>query len=186
MGGGGGGSVACALWRWASGPEEQRLLELLAYGLVALGAGAALLLRFVPMPYGRYSTRRFGPLLLPARPAWALQELPSLLVPLGLAACGGAATGAWPNRLLLGCFVVHYAHRCGPPARGGELRAGALGWVPACPPARLRVLRKARGAGRRGAALRGGSGSVWVETPGRSFLTAGVEVPLLIDFNYLR
>ncbi|XP_074755584.1 3-oxo-5-alpha-steroid 4-dehydrogenase 1 [Athene noctua] len=100
----------CGFWRRVSGPEEQRLLELLSYGLVALGATAALLLCFIPMPYGRYSSRRFG-WLLPARPAWALQELPSLLVPLGLAACGGAVAAAWPNRLLLGCFVVHYAHR---------------------------------------------------------------------------
>ncbi|XP_074908497.1 3-oxo-5-alpha-steroid 4-dehydrogenase 1 [Buteo buteo] len=100
----------CGFWRRLSGPEERRLLELLAYGLVALGAVSALLLRFVPMPYGRYSSPRFG-WPLPARPAWALQELPSLLVPLGLAACGGAAAAAWPNRLLLGCFVVHYAHR---------------------------------------------------------------------------
>jgi len=117
----GGGSGVCGLWCRLSGPEEQRLLELLAYGLVALGAGSAVLLAFIPMPYGRYSSRRFG-WLLPARPAWALQELPSLLLPLGLAACGGAAAAAGPNRVLLGCFVVHYAHRCGPGRgwRGGK------------------------------------------------------------------
>lgn len=121
MGVGGGG--VCAFWRRVSGPEEQRLLELLSYGLVALGAASALLLRFIPMPYGRYSSRRFG-WLLPARLAWALQELPSLLVPLGLAACGGATAGAWPNRLLLGCFVLHYAHRCGPFGAGGSAGSG--------------------------------------------------------------
>ncbi|XP_074002384.1 3-oxo-5-alpha-steroid 4-dehydrogenase 1 [Numenius arquata] len=100
----------CAFWRRVSGPEEQRLLELLSWGLVALGVTSGLLLRFIPMPYGRYSSRRFG-WLLPVRLAWALQELPSLLVPIGLAACGGATSAAWPNRLLLGCFVLHYAHR---------------------------------------------------------------------------
>lgn len=114
----------CEFWRRVSGPEERRLLELLSYGLVVLGAASALLLCFIPMPYGRYSSRRFG-CLLPARLAWALQELPSLLVPLGLAACGGAVSTAWPNRLLLGCFVVHYTHRCGPSAEaGGSLPAG--------------------------------------------------------------
>ncbi|KAI6075429.1 3-oxo-5-alpha-steroid 4-dehydrogenase 1 [Aix galericulata] len=106
---GGEGAGPCAFWRRVSGAEERRLLELLACGLVALGAGAALLLRFVPMPYGRYSSPRFG-CPLPARPAWALQELPSLLVPLALAACGAAA-GRWPNRVLLGGFVLHYLHR---------------------------------------------------------------------------
>uniref|UniRef100_A0A8B9CTF0 3-oxo-5alpha-steroid 4-dehydrogenase (NADP(+)) n=1 Tax=Anser brachyrhynchus TaxID=132585 RepID=A0A8B9CTF0_9AVES len=105
----GGGEGPCAFWRRVSGAEERRLLELQAYGLVALGAGAALLLRFVPMPYGRYSSPRFG-CPLPARPAWALQELPALLVPLGVAACGAAAS-RWPNRVLLGCFVLHYVHR---------------------------------------------------------------------------
>ncbi|XP_061225640.1 3-oxo-5-alpha-steroid 4-dehydrogenase 1 [Neopsephotus bourkii] len=105
-----GVSDVCGLWLRVSGPEEQRLLELLSYGLVALGAGSAVLLRFIHMPYGRYSSRRFG-WLLPARPAWALQELPSLLIPIGLAACGGAVSAAWPNRILLGCFIVHYVQR---------------------------------------------------------------------------
>ncbi|XP_067148516.1 3-oxo-5-alpha-steroid 4-dehydrogenase 1 isoform X2 [Apteryx mantelli] len=102
---------AGGFWQRLSGPAEQRLLELLSYGLVALGAASALLLCFIPMPYGRYSSRRFG-WLLPARPAWLLQELPSLLIPLGLAACSGAArVSERPNGVLLGLFVVHYAHR---------------------------------------------------------------------------
>lgn len=104
-----GGGGFCAFWQRAAGPREQRLLELLSYGLVALGAVSALLLRFIPMPYGRYSSRRFG-WLLPARPAWLLQELPALLVPLALAAC----IPVWrlPNAVLLGCFILHYVHRC--------------------------------------------------------------------------
>lgn len=136
--------AVCALWRRAEGPEERRLLELFSYGLMALGAASALLLCFIPMPYGRYSSRRFG-WLLPARPAWALQELPSLLVPLGLAACGGAGAAARPNRVLLGCFLLHYAHRCGPggrmdgwpglPAVLGQERGSAfMGRPPCCLP----------------------------------------------------
>lgn len=105
-----GSSAFCAFWQRAEGPREERLLELLSYGLVALGAVSALLLRFIPMPYGRYSSRRFG-WLLPARPAWLLQELPALLVPFALAAC----IPAWrlPNAVLLSCFILHYVHRCG-------------------------------------------------------------------------
>ncbi|OXB70347.1 UNVERIFIED_CONTAM: hypothetical protein H355_012538 [Colinus virginianus] len=103
-----GAGAWCALWQRAAGPRERRVLELLSYGLVALGAGSALLLRFIPMPYGRYSSRRFG-WLIPARPAWLLQELPALLVPLALAAC----VPVWrlPNAALLSCFVLHYVHR---------------------------------------------------------------------------
>uniref|UniRef100_A0A8C3M2J7 3-oxo-5alpha-steroid 4-dehydrogenase (NADP(+)) n=1 Tax=Chrysolophus pictus TaxID=9089 RepID=A0A8C3M2J7_CHRPC len=103
-----GGGAFCAFWQRAAGPREQRVLELLSYGLVALGAVSALLLRFIPMPYGRYSSRRFG-WLLPARPAWLLQELPALLVPFALAAC----IPAWrlPNAVLLSCFILHYVHR---------------------------------------------------------------------------
>jgi len=116
-----GGGGFCAFWQRAAGPREQRLLELLSYGLVALGAVSALLLRFIPMPYGRYSSRRFG-WLLPARPAWLLQELPALLVPFALAAC----IPVWrlPNAVLLGCFILHYVHRCGRSGRlSGVLRA---------------------------------------------------------------
>lgn len=166
MGFAGDGGV-CALLRRAEGPEERRLLELFSYGLMALGAASALLLCFIPMPYGRYSSRRFG-WLLPARPAWALQELPSLLVPLGLAACGGVVAAARPNRVLLGCFVLHYAHRCG------------LG-------------RAALPAGTGGAGANGGrslpccgqeKGSVCTEIPGCCLPTEGVEV-LLVSVCYL-
>uniref|UniRef100_A0A8C4VK99 Steroid 5 alpha-reductase 1 n=1 Tax=Gopherus evgoodei TaxID=1825980 RepID=A0A8C4VK99_9SAUR len=92
-------------------PVPRRLLESLSYGLVAAAALFALLLRFVRMPYGRYSTRRFG-CPVPARLAWALQELPALLVPVGLSLFSGAArVSEWPNRVLLALFIGHYAHR---------------------------------------------------------------------------
>ncbi|KAM9166594.1 3-oxo-5-alpha-steroid 4-dehydrogenase 1 isoform 2-T2 [Pangshura tecta] len=99
------------LWQRLSGPEERWLLGSLSYGLVGIGALSMLLLRFVRMPYGRYSTRRFG-CPVPARLAWLLQELPALLVPLGLSLFSGAArVSEWPNRVLLALFIGHYAHR---------------------------------------------------------------------------
>uniref|UniRef100_A0A674I5K4 Steroid 5 alpha-reductase 1 n=1 Tax=Terrapene triunguis TaxID=2587831 RepID=A0A674I5K4_9SAUR len=95
----------------AATAQERRLLEILSYGLVGAGALSVLLLRFVWMPYGRYSTPRLG-CLVPVRLAWALQELPSLLVPLGLSLFSGAArVSKWPNRVLLALFIGHYAHR---------------------------------------------------------------------------
>ncbi|XP_039378500.1 3-oxo-5-alpha-steroid 4-dehydrogenase 1 isoform X1 [Mauremys reevesii] len=103
--------AAGGLWQRRAGPEERRLLVSLSYGMVGMGALSALLLRFVWMPYGRYSTRRLG-CLVPARLAWLLQELPALLVPLGLSLFSGAArVSEWPNRVLLALFIGHYAHR---------------------------------------------------------------------------
>ncbi|CAM4511604.1 3-oxo-5-alpha-steroid 4-dehydrogenase 1 isoform X3 [Lepidochelys kempii] len=103
--------AAGELWQWQSRTDERRLLEILSYGLVGIGALSALLLCFVRMPYGRYFSHRFG-YPVPARLAWTLQELPSLLVPLGLSLFSGAARlSEWPNRVLVALFIVHYAHR---------------------------------------------------------------------------
>ncbi|XP_074801176.1 3-oxo-5-alpha-steroid 4-dehydrogenase 1 isoform X2 [Natator depressus] len=114
--------AAGGLWQWQSRTDERRLLEILSSGLVGIGAFSALLLCFLRMPYGRYSTGRFG-YPVPARLAWTLQELPSLLVPLGLSLFSGAARlSEWPNRILLALFIVHYAHRCG--LQGNPLYTG--------------------------------------------------------------
>ncbi|XP_073188508.1 3-oxo-5-alpha-steroid 4-dehydrogenase 1 isoform X2 [Lepidochelys kempii] len=133
--------AAGELWQWQSRTDERRLLEILSYGLVGIGALSALLLCFVRMPYGRYFSHRFG-YPVPARLAWTLQELPSLLVPLGLSLFSGAARlSEWPNRVLVALFIVHYAHRyqCGStrsvppgspaaqPPRGNHSVQGAAG-----------------------------------------------------------
>lgn len=91
-------------------PAEQRLLELLPRLLVPLSVLLFLWLRTWGSPYGRYvSPQSFC--LVPARLAWALQELPSLLVPLWCAAADGGRLHRWPNRILLAMFVGHYAQR---------------------------------------------------------------------------
>ncbi|XP_028909954.1 3-oxo-5-alpha-steroid 4-dehydrogenase 1 isoform X2 [Ornithorhynchus anatinus] len=60
-------------------------------------------------PYGRHGGRGRS---VPARAAWALQELPSVLVPLGLALRNRhRRLPHWPNRLLLAMFLLHYLHR---------------------------------------------------------------------------
>uniref|UniRef100_A0A8C9Q9P7 Steroid 5 alpha-reductase 1 n=1 Tax=Spermophilus dauricus TaxID=99837 RepID=A0A8C9Q9P7_SPEDA len=49
---------------------------------------------------------------LPAKTAWVLQELPSLVWP--LCECVRASSErlrSWPNRILLAMFIVHYGHR---------------------------------------------------------------------------
>ncbi|XP_029445866.1 3-oxo-5-alpha-steroid 4-dehydrogenase 1 isoform X2 [Rhinatrema bivittatum] len=90
---------------------EPQLLVWLSWLMVALGLLSFLLLRWVHIPYGRYSTRIFGP-LLPARLAWFIQELPALVLPLYLLASQPAprlmhAT----NCVLLAVFLCHYLHR---------------------------------------------------------------------------
>nr|XP_034956916.1 3-oxo-5-alpha-steroid 4-dehydrogenase 1-like [Zootoca vivipara] len=98
-------------WRRVSGPQEQRLLEGMSYGMVASMALAMLASRYLKIPYGRYASSTFGP-PIPAKVAWALQEAPAFLVPLGLVlGSDGARLSFWPNRFLLALFLIHYAYR---------------------------------------------------------------------------
>ncbi|KAL1524094.1 hypothetical protein AB1Y20_019004 [Prymnesium parvum] len=96
---------------------EEELHAALGYLLLGsmLMSGVALTCGVVA-PYGRYSSvRSFGfswgrP--LPARLAWAVQELPALLIPAALwATTRSSATESLPNRVLLLCFEAHYLNR---------------------------------------------------------------------------
>ncbi|XP_014441339.1 3-oxo-5-alpha-steroid 4-dehydrogenase 1 [Tupaia chinensis] len=89
---------------------EERLLDKLAYLEGIMGIVSFVLLRLLNAPYGRYAPP--GLLRLPARAAWALQELPSLALPLCECARASATRlSHWPNRVLLAMFVVHYFQR---------------------------------------------------------------------------
>ncbi|XP_058162474.1 3-oxo-5-alpha-steroid 4-dehydrogenase 1 isoform X2 [Dasypus novemcinctus] len=91
--------------------EEPRLLDALACLLGALAVLCLLLLRAFGTSYGRYSPPRDA-WPVPARCAWALQELPSLAVPLLVCARAPAERlRRAPNRTLLAMFLLHYAHR---------------------------------------------------------------------------
>lgn len=90
---------------------ERFLLDALAYLECALGFLCYVLLKLVGSPYGRYASPRTA-FRLPARAAWAVQELPSLAVPLLACACAPAERlNRWPNCILLTMFLVHYAQR---------------------------------------------------------------------------
>ncbi|XP_054840973.1 3-oxo-5-alpha-steroid 4-dehydrogenase 1 [Eublepharis macularius] len=103
---------SAAFWRRLSGPEEQRALELASYVLAGCVALAALAGSGMRLPYGRYSAAFMGAGSLPARLAWLLQEAPSFLLPLLLVCRSeGAQLHRWPNRILLGLFLAHYAYR---------------------------------------------------------------------------
>ncbi|KAJ8360060.1 hypothetical protein SKAU_G00165850 [Synaphobranchus kaupii] len=81
----------------------------LSCGLVLGGVMLFLRQTTVCTPYGRYVGPSEG-ILVPARVAWFLQELPSLLVPVVLVLT--AHTPSSPGRkLLLWTFCLHYFHR---------------------------------------------------------------------------
>ncbi|XP_034512993.1 3-oxo-5-alpha-steroid 4-dehydrogenase 1 isoform X2 [Ailuropoda melanoleuca] len=92
-------------------PAERFQLDVLAYLQCAMGLLGSLALVLADSVYGRYTSP--GPdLRVPARAAWALQELPSLAVPLWVCARTAAERlRRAPNRILLAMFLVHYAQR---------------------------------------------------------------------------
>ncbi|XP_033010198.1 3-oxo-5-alpha-steroid 4-dehydrogenase 1 [Lacerta agilis] len=100
-----------AFWRSVSGPQEQRLLNGMSYGMMGSMALGILASRYMKIPYGRYASSAFGP-PIPAKVAWVLQEAPAFLVPLWLIlGSDGARLSFWPNRLLLALFGIHYGYR---------------------------------------------------------------------------
>ncbi|XP_075682887.1 3-oxo-5-alpha-steroid 4-dehydrogenase 1 [Rhinoderma darwinii] len=88
--------------------DEQLLLELMSSFMVLMAVLSYILLRFIRVPYGRYSSRLFGP-PVPVRLAWFLQELPSLAVPVYYLFVH-REVGA-PTKVLMGAFICHYIHR---------------------------------------------------------------------------
>nr|XP_044994925.1 3-oxo-5-alpha-steroid 4-dehydrogenase 1 isoform X2 [Jaculus jaculus] len=91
--------------------SEARLLDALAYLEGSFGCLCLAMLPRLGSPYGRYSDRWPGP-RVPARAAWLLQELPSLVWPLHECARTSAARlGCRPNCVLLAMFLVHYIQR---------------------------------------------------------------------------
>ncbi|XP_059029589.1 3-oxo-5-alpha-steroid 4-dehydrogenase 1 isoform X1 [Mustela lutreola] len=92
-------------------PAESFLLDRLAYLQCAMSLLGFVLLRLRRSCYGRYVSPGSA-FRVPARAAWALQELPSLAVPLWVCTVAAAERlHRAPNRILLAMFLVHYAQR---------------------------------------------------------------------------
>ncbi|XP_021114255.1 3-oxo-5-alpha-steroid 4-dehydrogenase 1 isoform X2 [Heterocephalus glaber] len=92
-------------------PEELRLLDAFAYLMMLTGCVCFALLLRLSSPYGRYASQWPGP-RVPARVAWALQELPALAWPLLECTCASPQRlDRLPNRVLLAMYLVHYVHR---------------------------------------------------------------------------
>lgn len=91
--------------------DERLLLDAFAYLECALGFLCFALLTLLGSPYGRYASQRSA-WSLTAPTAWAVQELPSLAVPLLVCVATAAERlRCWPNRILLAMFIVHYTQR---------------------------------------------------------------------------
>ena len=107
---------------WLKSDGDAELLPWLGTGLLAVMAFSSFLAFFdcLRVPYGRYGDQRgsLRSMLLtsfkvPARLAWMVQEMPSVVVPLYLVLnAGGRYVGAFnPNVVLLGMFLLHYVNR---------------------------------------------------------------------------
>lgn len=91
--------------------DELRLLDALVYFQGFMACVVFVALRLVGSTYGRYSSQWHGR-RLPARPAWFLQELPSMVWPLYECLRPAAARLVnLPNRVLLAMFLIHYVQR---------------------------------------------------------------------------
>jgi hypothetical protein len=61
--------------------KEKPVLDLMAYGMIAIGVVVYVALQLMPAPYGRYATSSVGP-QVDSRLAWLVQECPSFFVPI--------------------------------------------------------------------------------------------------------
>lgn len=91
--------------------DELCLLDTLVYLEGFMAFVAFVCLGLVGSPYGRYSPQWPG-MRVPARPAWFIQELPSMAWPLyEYIRPAAARLGNLPNRVLLAMFLIHYVQR---------------------------------------------------------------------------
>ncbi|XP_070605172.1 3-oxo-5-alpha-steroid 4-dehydrogenase 1 [Erythrolamprus reginae] len=99
-------------WQRVSGPQEEQLLKLMSYTLVGfLILAVGFVLHCAGAPYGRYASASYG-YPLPGTLAWMVQEAPAFLFPVMLVLCSeGSRLSFWPNRFLLGLFLIHYFYR---------------------------------------------------------------------------
>ncbi|XP_051872486.1 3-oxo-5-alpha-steroid 4-dehydrogenase 1 [Pristis pectinata] len=88
--------------------ESEVLVELLSWLIILIG-GCILALRFVEIPYGRYSSSKYR-FLINGKVAWFVQEIPSLAIPLYLFFSADKPLQP-PNMLMLGMFICHYSQR---------------------------------------------------------------------------
>lgn len=96
---------------FTSEKEELYILDCMAYFMVFMAACSFVTLLFENVPYGRYTTSKYG-FPVNVRLAWFVQELPAFMVPLCLVVWTSAAkTSLLPNQLLIAMYFCHYVQR---------------------------------------------------------------------------
>lgn len=96
---------------FSSEKEELYILDCLAYFMVLMAACCFVTLLFENVPYGRYSTSKYG-FPVNAKVAWFIQELPAFLVPFSLVVwTSSVRTSLLPNQLLIAMYFCHYVQR---------------------------------------------------------------------------
>lgn len=96
---------------FSSEKEELYILDCLAYFMVFMAACCFVTLLFENVPYGRYSTSKYG-FPVNAKVAWFIQELPAFLVPFSLVVwTSSGRTSLLPNQLLIAMYFCHYVQR---------------------------------------------------------------------------
>ncbi|KAL4629997.1 3-oxo-5-alpha-steroid 4-dehydrogenase 1 isoform X2 [Arapaima gigas] len=91
--------------------EELRLLARMSYLMIFMAVVTFFTLLFENVPYGRYSTTKFG-FPVNVKLAWFVQELPAFVVPLFVVFwTSGAKLSQLPNQLLLLMYFCHYFQR---------------------------------------------------------------------------
>jgi len=83
------------------------ILNFGSLGIIALAVMEAIGLNLISSPYGRYASRKFGP-AVPAKIAWFLSQLPSVLMPLWVFFTSDHSAANVANYLLMGMFLLHY------------------------------------------------------------------------------
>lgn len=96
---------------FSSEREELYVLDCLAYFMVFMAACTFVTLLFENVPYGRYTSSRYG-FPVNVKFAWFVQELPAFLVPLCLVVWTSCAkTTLLSNQLLVAMYFCHYVQR---------------------------------------------------------------------------
>jgi len=88
----------------------QQYLDCMAWIMIGVSPVVNfMLVAGIKAPYGRYESTSWGP-KLGVKKAWILQELPAFAFPFYIAITS-TVTMTLPQKILIGCFLFHYANR---------------------------------------------------------------------------